>query len=132
MKPVVALTRDVAGFASIVESTKNGRDCVIACEDIKVSITFSFPHGSSAATLWRPPESLETTSAELQLNLAISFSLPSDAAVRHMALCAVSASASVYGIEWSPAAIPLCLWLGMSRPVDLREGAPDAHSSEEC
>jgi len=38
----VALTRDVAGFASIAESTKNGSDCVIASVDIEVSIAFSF------------------------------------------------------------------------------------------
>jgi hypothetical protein len=68
LEPGVALTRDVAEFASIAESTKNGRDCVIASEDIKVSITFSFPHESLAATLWRPPGSLETTSAPAQPN----------------------------------------------------------------
>jgi hypothetical protein len=42
LEPGVALTRDVAGFASIAESTKNGRDCVIASVDIEVSIVFSF------------------------------------------------------------------------------------------
>jgi hypothetical protein len=38
----VALTRGVAGFASIAESTKNGRDGDIASLDIEVSIVFSF------------------------------------------------------------------------------------------